>query len=157
MKLLMSILILAIVLIAGCTQSISNIGSKDNSNCPVEIEDVLKNCISNATERTGHFDSTGVFLYDREEVIKSCNQSIVEVKNYNIPYEQNSFDREERCNKGTGVGQNINYIYCGFIPLMPIGKLVISPDGVIQEKASYEINSMTLNSTYDVIDIVCGG
>jgi len=155
MKWLIVILILATVLIAGCTGSISNLSSKDNSNCPVEIKDILKNCISNVTKTTGHFDSTGVFLYNREEAIKSCNKSIAEIKNYNIPFEQTSFDKEERCNKGTETGQNVNYIYCGFIPLMPISKLVISPEGVIQERASYEVNSMTLNSTYDVIDIKC--
>lgn len=155
MKWFVVILILAMVLIAGCTSSISNLNSKDNSNCPAEIKDVLKNCISNATKGTGHFDSSGVFLYNREEAIKSCNQSIAEVKNYDINFEQTSFDKEERCGNGTGVGQNINYIYCGFIPLLRINKLVISPEGVIQEKTSYEVNSMVLNSTYDVISIVC--
>jgi len=155
MKWLIAILILATFLIAGCTQSISNV-SLDNSNCPVK--DTLKNCISDAMKTTGHFASSGIcgycFTYDFLEVIKSCNKTMPQ--NYQTTTETGVIPvvGEAYCNNGSKSGENINYIYCNLIPLS-FNKIVINPEGVIQEKTYYNVKSLVLNSSYDVIDIKC--
>ena len=151
MKFLIAILILATVLIAGCTQQINSSILPVNSNkCP--FEDAIKSCISDS--------SKGMVKYgDGFKFSPGCNNPLSE--NYSFydssmhqffttPY----WDVEINCWKGSKEGENINNYYC-ISTNFQLAKDVTSSEGVVQEKIRYNIHNIILNSTKDVIHIEC--
>lgn len=144
MKWFIAALILATVLVAGCTQSNSISSALNPNQCP--IEDNLKNCISISAKN-------GSFSYNEYYFTSKCNLT----ENYTLLslMAGNASELDFNCVKGSETGQNLNYFYCQQVPSVYISKDVVSPEGVIQEKLRYYISNLVLNSTYDVVELEC--
>ncbi len=154
MKWLILILILEIVLIAGCTQQIESITipktEAEITTCP--FEDEIKEAIQEEI----------YWLKQQEQAGKFFRWTIeLEIQNATL-FNRSEIDRFNlKCEKGSEEGQNINYLYCKYDLLYEnavIQQTIMSPEGVIEQKIKHEILVPIVVDTttnYTVVELKC--
>ena len=162
MKWLIVVLILATVLIAGCTQS-TGINSVTAEQCTFrdELINRMQKFIIERTERNPNGESWNFYVYPNETEVSGYNRYVYAEENSGI-LDTNFFNDAVYfyCKNGTETGENIYYLYCsnnqgGFA----YGKDIIDSSGKILEKQRYLFSaSPVLDSNLSIVNknnIIC--